>query len=74
MTFRVRYQLGPVHVYCRLFVAPRSEHTFAHIGSFTLRIDEFDALRSAFTGAEFVEDRTKFSVADAPQNAVSSRP
>jgi hypothetical protein len=43
------------HVYCRLFVAPSPDLTFAAIGSLTMRKNEFAAFQKAFD-AEFIED------------------
>jgi hypothetical protein len=55
--FKVRYTTaeGLPHVYCQLFAAPAPEATFAHLGSLTLRKQEFERLRECFD-ADFVED------------------
>jgi hypothetical protein len=58
ITFRVRYMTAPrlAHVYCRVFAAPGDGGTFASLGDLTMRKDEFDAFRSGFTAAEFIEE------------------
>lgn len=57
MIFRIRYQAtAGGHVHCRLFVAPGRNRTFASSGEFTLRLAEFNALRQAFSAAEFLDD------------------
>ena len=56
MIFRLRYQwidLVP-HVFCAIYVAQEPNQTGALCGSFTMRKDEFAALRDAFPKAEFV--------------------
>jgi hypothetical protein len=60
--FKVRYTTAPdlPHVYCQVFAAPAPEAThrglaFAHLGSLTLRKQEFEHLRECFD-ADFVED------------------
>ena len=58
MTFRLRYRLMRTHVYCRLFVG--RGWNFAFAGAFTLRGDEFEALRESLD-AEFVDDDAEAS-------------
>jgi hypothetical protein len=45
---------GVPHVYCRLYVAPTADHTYAGCGNFTVRAgEEFEGLRQAMSGEEF---------------------
>jgi len=56
--FKVKWMTASTaaHVYCRAFSAPNPEHTFASLGNLTIRKNEFDALKAAFSGATFEEE------------------
>ena len=56
--FRVRFDVRGGHVHCRVFSAPRPDHTFAKLGDLVVtRGPEFVALMQAFDGAEFLGER-----------------
>jgi len=59
MVFRVHYMTAPAvpHVYCRVFVAPRINETFAAVGSLTMRKNDFESFRNRFD-AEFIEEES----------------
>lgn len=57
MKFRVRYYVLGGHVHCRLYVgvSEKTRGFHALCGHFTVRLDEFDALKRAFQ-AEFIDE------------------
>lgn len=61
MIFRVRYHTLDhlPHVYCALYVACSLDQTFAQCGTFTVRKEEFEPMREAFSKVEFVRELPK---------------
>ena len=57
--FKIHYQATPgiPHVFCRLYVAPAPNLTYASCGNFTVRRGEFEDLRQMMPGVQF-EDVT----------------
>lgn len=62
MIFRVKYRSASFlpHVYCALFVGRSPDQTFVMCGTFQVRANEFDALKEACAGVEFVKDENLF--------------
>jgi len=54
--FKIKYLTAPgiSHVYCRLFVAPAPNMTYAGCGNFTVRAgEEFEQLQRVMSGIAF---------------------
>lgn len=56
MSWRIRYEVMGAHVHCRLFRAPLANRTYALCGEFVVGTEEFEDLKNACPGAEFIGD------------------
>jgi hypothetical protein len=58
MIFRIYHETAGGHVHCRLFSGSH-DGALGKCGDFCMRVDEFDAFRSAATFAQFREECVK---------------
>lgn len=56
MVWRVCFEVMGGHVHCRLYCSTQKIRTFAYCGEFRIRAEEFEDLKQAFSGAEFIGD------------------
>ena len=55
--FKVKYLIGPMHVYCRVFAADRPNTTYRALGNLIMgRGEEFDDFCCLMAGAKCVDD------------------
>lgn len=55
MIFRIRYETLGAHTHCALFSARQQNLTFAKCGEFCVRNEEFEDLRLAMAGVQFLK-------------------
>lgn len=54
--FRIRFRKRGKHYRCRMFSAPNRDETFAMNGELLFDDQEFDSVKAAMPGVEFIDD------------------